>query len=152
MALQSVRFCKLSCACDNKEVNDAVGKSYIKVSRFLHGASESPIIWVNNESKWVMGLSFYSFSDSRLRLIAQLSRTPSSYEHPWPFGFFWWFSHLWFGLGRDPITPPDPAMVFIDRNDLNLKKQTKRKQLWTAIESFNNSLYMESLQFLVIHT
>ena len=40
--------------------------------------------------------------------------------YSWPFGcFFWWFAHVWFGLGRGPTTPPRPAMVFMDRKDLN---------------------------------
>ena len=25
--------------------------------------------------------------------------------------FLWWFTHLYFGLGMSPITPPGPAMV-----------------------------------------
>ena len=70
MTLQSGQFYKVSYACYNEEVKDAVGKSYIKVSRFHHGTSESPVIWVNNESKSIIGLSFYSLFDS-LRLIAQ---------------------------------------------------------------------------------
>ena len=41
--------------------------------------------------------------------------------------FFSWFAHPWFGLGRVPITPPGPAMVFVDRKDLN-KKKNKKKQ------------------------
>ena len=41
-----------------------------------------------------------------------------------------WFARLCFGgpLGRDPITPPGPAMVLIDRNNPNSKK-TKQTNL-----------------------
>ena len=41
----------------------------------------------------------------------------------WP-AFLWWFAHLCSGLGRDPITLPSPAMVLMDRRDLNSKKKT----------------------------
>ena len=38
--------------------------------------------------------------------------------------FFRWFTHLRFGLGRGPITPPGPAVVSMDRKDLNkIKKE-----------------------------
>ena len=33
--------------------------------------------------------------------------------------FSGWFDHLYFGLGRGPISPPCLEMVFIDRKDLN---------------------------------
>ena len=33
----------------------------------------------------------------------------------------------YFGLGRGPITPPNPAMVRMDRKDLNLNKTNKMK-------------------------
>ena len=33
-----------------------------------------------------------------------------------------WFGHLPFGLGRGPITPPGPAMVRTDLEDLNSNK------------------------------
>ena len=33
--------------------------------------------------------------------------------------FRWWFAHLCLGLGRSPITLPGPAMVLMDRKDLN---------------------------------
>ena len=39
--------------------------------------------------------------------------------------FSWWFVHLGFGLGRGPITPPGPAMVLMDRKELNSKKYEK---------------------------
>ena len=43
---------------------------------------------------------------------------------PWPFWLLCsrWFAHLCFDLGRGPITPPGPAMVRTDRNDLNSNK------------------------------
>ena len=36
--------------------------------------------------------------------------------------FHRWFAHLCFGLGRGPTTPPGPAMVLMDRKDVNLNK------------------------------
>ena len=54
----------------------------------------------------------------------------------------WWFAHLCFGLGRGPITPPDPAMVLMDRRDLNSK--TKKHHTFSvpsqAIELEKNHL------------
>ena len=48
------------------------------------------------------------------------------------FGLFGYFvfggSPTLFGLGRGPTTPPDPAMVRMDRKDLNSNK-TKKKNL-----------------------
>ena len=50
----------------------------------------------------------------------------------WPLSYlirpFWllcyrWFAHLHFVLGRGAITPPGPAMIRMDRKDLNLKKR-----------------------------
>ena len=40
--------------------------------------------------------------------------------------FFGWFDRLCFGLGRGPITSPGPAIVLMDRKDLNSNK-TKQK-------------------------
>ena len=41
-----------------------------------------------------------------------------------------WFAHMWSGLGRGPIIPPGPAMVFMDRKDLNSKNN---KQSWSIL-------------------
>ena len=49
------------------------------------------------------------------------------------FGLFGYFvpggSPTLFGLGRGPITPPDPAMVQTDRKDLNSKKKILKAYL-----------------------
>ena len=47
------------------------------------------------------------------------------------FGYFFhlWFAHLYFGLGRGPITHPCPAMVLMDRKDQNSNK-TSIPSLW----------------------
>ena len=37
--------------------------------------------------------------------------------------FFSWFAHLYLGLRRSPITPPSPAMVLMDREDISSKKK-----------------------------
>ena len=44
-----------------------------------------------------------------------------------------WFAHLCFGLGRGPMTPPDPATVLMDRKDLNSNKT----KLWIDPGSLN---------------
>ena len=80
MALQSVRFYKLSYTRYGKKFNDAVGKSCITVSRFLHGTSESPIIWVNNESKWVMGYHFTASLTAVFGFLLNLNKPPISYQ------------------------------------------------------------------------
>ena len=69
-----------------EECNDAVRKSYIKVSRLHHGTSESPIVRVNNEIKWVISLSFYSLT-AVFGLLLNLSKPQTSYQpYSWPFG------------------------------------------------------------------
>ena len=40
--------------------------------------------------------------------------------------FSWCFAHICFDFGRGPITSPGPAMVLMDRKDLNSKNNNKK--------------------------
>ena len=61
-------------------------------------------------------------SGIRIRRSAQLLRRSRGRISAYLDYFLWWFAYLYFGLRRGPITPPGPAVVLMDRKDLNLKK------------------------------
>ena len=67
----------------------------------------------------------------------------------WPFGcFFLVVRPPLFGIGRGPITPPGPAMVVIDRKDLNSKTKKKTTVLQSRIH-LHRSMSLSWASYLV---
>ena len=46
--------------------------------------------------------------------------------------FHQWFAHPCFGLGRGPITHPGPAMILMDRRNLNSKNTNTHERTLEA--------------------
>ena len=68
-----------------------------------------------------------------LRILREQTNTEEDILSAYWATSLWGFDHLCFGLGRGSIIPPGPAMVLMDRMDLNLKKIQKAIQILTPM-------------------
>ena len=75
--------------------------------------------------KWVLPIFMLSFWRCVAFLLRSKLKAPkllTCITRPVCILFSRWFAHLCSGLGRGPDTPPGPAMVLMDRKDLNTAK------------------------------